>query len=177
MSKQLKRFLKQDLTSRLGEDRDVVVLQIEKLDVEHANALRNTLREGGARITVLRNRVARIAFDELGMEGLGGVVQGMSAIAHGGTDGVLSVSRVISEWNKKNKDGGIKVLGGFMEGRVLSPADVETLATLPSRDQLLAMIASLVVAPMQNVASQLNELIAGVARAVDAVREQKEQNG
>ena len=64
-----------------------------------------------------------------------------------------------------------------MEGRRLSPAEVEILATLPNRAQLLSMIAAVVSAPMQQIASQLNELLAGVARAVDAVRESKEKAG
>ena len=61
--------------------------------------------------------------------------------------------------------------------RISDAEDVETLATLPTRDQLLSMIASAVSAPIQNIAAQVNELLVGVARAVDAVREQKEEAG
>ena len=86
----------------------------------------------------------------------------------------MSVSRVLTDFAKANKEGGITILGGYMDGRVLEASEVATLATLPTKDQLLSMIASTVVAPMQNIAIQLNEMIAGVARAVDAVREQKE---
>ena len=112
------------------------------------------------------------------MDGLGDVLDGMSAVAHGeGAESVLSISRVVTKWAKANKESTIKVLGGYMDGRVLSVAEVDTLATLPSRQDLLSMIASLVVAPMQNIAGQVNEMLAGVARAVDAVREQKEKAG
>ncbi len=174
MSKLLKQYLKDDLKSRIGEDRDVIVVGLDRFNVDMANDLRNRLRTDGARMTTLRNRVARRAFDELGMDGLGDIVSGMAAVAHGGSEGALSVSRVLTDWNQKHKDGGIVLLGGYMEGRVLGAADVEKLATMPSRDQLLSMIASAVSAPMQNIAGQINELLAGVARAVDAVREQKE---
>ena len=102
-------------------------------------------------------------------------LDGMSAIAHGENDEtVLAVSRVLSDWSKAHKENGIKILGGYMDGKVLNPADVATLATLPSKDELLSMIASAVVAPMQNIGGQINEMLSGVARAVDAVREQKE---
>ena len=175
MSKALKRYLAADVKSRLGDARDVVVVQLDRLTVEKSNDLRGKLRAEGARMTVLRNRVAAKAFEDLGLDGLDGVLDGMSAIAHGeGEESVLSVSRVLTDFAKANKEGGIKILGGYMDGRVLEASDVATLATLPSKDQLLAMIASTVVAPMQNIAIQLNEMIAGVARAVDAVREQKE---
>ena len=175
MSKALKRYLAADVKSRLGDARDVVVVQLDRLTVEKSNDLRGKLRAEGARMTVLRNRVAAKAFEDLGLDGLDGVLDGMSAIAHGeGEESVLSVSRVLTDFAKANKEGGIKILGGYMDGRVLEPSDVATLATLPTKDQLLAMIASTVVAPMQNIAIQLNEMIAGVARAVDAVREQKE---
>ena len=178
MSKALKRMIAADLKSRLGEDRSMVVVQLDRLTVEKANDLRGKLREEGARMTVLRNRVAAKVFDELGLEGLADVPAGMSAIAHGrGDEGVLDVSRVLTSWAKGNKEHTIHVLGGFMDGRVLTADDVGTLATMPSRDDLLAMIASAVVAPVQNIAAQVNELLVGVARAVDAVREQKEQAG
>ncbi len=173
MSKQLKRWLKDDFTKRLGDERSVIVLRLSKFSVERANDLRTKLRGEGARMTVVKNRVARMALDELDMKGAGELLAGMSAVAYGGKDGAASVSRVIAEWTKKNKDGGISVLGGYVDGRKLSAAEIEVLATLPSRQQLLAMIASAVSAPMQQIASQLNELLAGVARAVDAVRETK----
>lgn len=177
MSKQLKRYLNEDVKKRLGNERSVIVLKLDKFSVERANDLRTKLRSEGARMTVVRNRVARLALAELDMKPAGEVVTGMSALAYGGTDGVISVSRVISDWTKKNKDAGVSVLGGFVDGQKITSAQVEVLATLPNRPQLLAMIASAVAAPMQQIASQVNELLAGVARAVDAVRESKEKAG
>jgi len=173
MSKQVKAWLKDDLKARLGDHRSVVLLKLDKFNVEKANDLRAKLRGEGARMTVVKNRVARLAMQELDMAGAGDALAGMSALAYGGSDGVASVSRVVSDWTKKNKDGGISVLGGFVEGKKITSAEVEILATLPGRPQLLAMIASAVSAPMQQIASQVNELLVGVARAVDAVRDQK----
>lgn len=177
MSKQLKRYLKEDVKKRLGSERSVIVLKLDKFSVERANDLRTKLRGEGARMTVVRNRVARLALAELDMKPAGEVVTGMSALAYGGTDGVMTVSRVVSEWTKKNKDAGVLILGGFVDGQKITSAQVEVLATLPNRQQLLSMIASAVAAPMQQIASQVNELLAGVARAVDAVRESKEKAG
>jgi large subunit ribosomal protein L10 len=175
MSKQLKNWLREDFKRRLGDERSVVVVRIEKFTVTSANDLRGSLRKHGARMTVLRNRIARRTFDELGMGDAGKVVKGMSAVAYGGKDGLPVVTRVLSDWTKKNKDAGVQILGGYMDGQVLSAPEVEALAGLPGKPELLAMIASAVVAPMQNIASQVNEMLAGVARAVDAVREQKEK--
>lgn len=173
MSKQLKRYLKEDVKKRLGNERSVIVLKLDKFNVERANDLRTKLRGEGARMTVLRNKIARMAFADLQMKEAGDLLTGMNAIAYGGTDGVMSVSRVVSEWTKKNKEGGVSVLGGYVDGQKITAQQVEILATLPNRLQLLAMIASAVSAPMQQIASQVNELLAGVARAVDAVRETK----
>jgi len=177
MSKQLKMYLKDDFKKRLGNERSVIVLKLDKFSVERANELRTKLRGEGARMTVVHNRIARLALSELDMAGAGELLTGMNAVAYGGTDGASSVSRVVSEWTKKNKDTGVSVLGGFVDGRKLSPSEVEILATLPTRPQLLAMIAAVVAAPMQQIASQVSELLAGVARAVDAVRESKEKAG
>lgn len=177
MSKNLKRYLESDFKNRLGDDRDVIVLHLDKFDVAHANDLRSKLRNEGARMTVLRNRIARIAFDDLGIADAGELLKGVSAVAHGGEDGLMGVSRVLKDWQKANKDGGIAVAGGLMEGRLLSADEVKQLADMPTKDQLLAMIASAVAAPMQQIAAQVNELFAGIIRGIDAVREQKEGQG
>lgn len=175
MSKSLKQHLADDLRTRLGDERDVIVLRLDKHTVQSANDLRNKLRENGSTMTVLRNRVARHALEPLGAADVAALFKGMSAVAYGGEDGAQGVSRVLTDWVKANKTGGIEIVGGYMEGRVISAKDVNALATMPTRDQLLAMIASAVVAPVQNIAAQLNEMIAGIARAVDAVREKREQ--
>jgi len=176
VSKALKRYIAADIKSRMGDDKNVVLMQLDCLTVARVNDLRSKLRAEGARMTVLKNRVASQVFEEIGLNGLGDVLDGMSAMAHAaGEEGVLTVSRVVTNWAKENKESTVHVLGGFMDGRVLSVDDVQTLATMPSRDELLSMIACAVVAPMQNIAGQLNEMLAGVARAVDAVREQKEK--
>ncbi len=174
MSKQLKTYLADDLKARLGDEREMVMVRLDRFSVAKANDLRNRLRDHGARFTVLRNRIARVAFDDVGVGELSQLLDGMSALAYGGEDGVLAVSKTLTEWSKKNKDGGIHIVGGYMEGKLLTAADVDTLATLPSREGLLAMIASAVAAPMQQIAGQLNELLAGIARAVGAVAEQKQ---
>lgn len=174
MSKQLKRYIAADLRNRLGDERDVILVTIGGLSVANANDLRNQLRSQGARMTTLRNRVAAHAFGEMGMDGLGEQLDGMSAIAFGGEDGVLGIARLLAEWTRKNKESGVEVRGGYMEGRPLTATDVKTLATMPTREQLLGMIASAVAAPMQQIAAQLNEMFAGVIRGIDAVRVQKE---
>ena len=76
MSKQLKRYLASDVKSRLGEARDVVVVQVAGLSVEKSNDLRGKLRAEGAHMTVLRNRVAAQAFDEM----LSGVARAVDAV-------------------------------------------------------------------------------------------------
>src|SRR5262245_43779166 len=98
MSKTLKRYLKDDVKRRLGDERSVVVLRLDKFNVERANDLRARLRGEGARMTVVKNRVARLALAELEMKGAGEILTGMSAIAYGGADGVLSVTRVVNDW-------------------------------------------------------------------------------
>ena len=174
MSKALKRYLADDLRNRLGDERDMIVLRLDKFTVARANDLRSKLRSQGASMTVVRNRVAKHAFETLGVGEITQLFKGVNAIAYGGEDGAMGVSRALAAWSKDNKDGGIEIVGGYMEGKVISATEVTTLATMPTRDQLLAMIASTVVAPVQQIAVQVSEMIASIARAVDAVREQKE---
>lgn len=177
MSKALKRYIADDLATRLGDERDVIVVRLEKHKVDKANDLRNKLRANGASMTVVRNRVAKHAFEPLGISEVVELFQGVSAIAYGGEDGAMGVSRVLNDWVKDNKDGGVEIVGGFMEGKLITSDDVTTLATMPTRDELLSMLAGLVVAPVQQIASQVSEMIGGIAGLVEALREKREEEG
>jgi large subunit ribosomal protein L10 len=174
MSKRVKNLIVKELSGELRSVESCVVLGLNGLDVAAASEFRSDLRQKGVRVRVLKNRVAAHAMKDVGWEGIGDLFSGMSAVAFGEV-GAIATSKCVVEWERKLKDK-IAIRGGWVEGRLVGVDDVRTLATIPDRDTLLAMIASAVTAPISEIASLIGELISGVARAVGAAAEKASKN-
>lgn len=130
------------------------------LTVEEDTELRNKLREAGIEYTVVKNTLTKRAANEAGYSDFDEILNGPTALALS-FDDVVAPARVLAEF-AKTKDV-FEIKAGFMEGRAISLEEITALSQIPSKDTLYAMLAG-----------GLNSVIAGLARAIDAVREQKE---
>ena len=141
-----------------------VIVDYKGINVADDTALRKELREAGVEYTVTKNTMIELAIKGTDLEGLGECLAGTTALATHDTD-VVAPAKILSDFITDNKEeAGIAIKAGFMEGRVVSLAEIDAIAKVPSKDTLYAMIAG-----------GLNATIAGFARAVNAVKEQKEQ--
>ena len=168
MSKKLKQMMAGEIRRGVAGTGSCVVVGYKSLGGDASNALRAHLRKSRVELTVVRNRIAGHALAGTAIEGIRPFIKGPTAVATGGEDSV-ALAKAVVEGMKGNK--GMECRGGFVEGRVVTGDEVRALAKLPSRPELLSMIASAVVAPITNVAYGIDAILAGVARAVDAVRE------
>ncbi|MHC4821524.1 MAG: 50S ribosomal protein L10 [Planctomycetota bacterium] len=171
MSKKLKQWMADEVKVSLEDADAAVLVGFERLGGEYSRSLREKLRAENVKLRVLRNRVSENALKGTALEELGPLLKGPTAVVHGGDD-PAALARAIVEGVKGEK--GFEFRGGIVEGKVVGAEEVKYLATLPSRDELLSMIASAVAAPMTNIALGVDAIMTGVARAVDAVREKKE---
>lgn len=130
------------------------------LTVEEDTALRNKLREAGIEYSVVKNTLTKRAANEAGYTDFDEILNGPTALALS-YDDVVAPARVLAEFAKTKEVFEIKA--GFMEGKAMSMDEIVALSQIPSKDTLYAMLAG-----------GLNATIAGLARAIDAVREQKE---
>lgn len=83
----------------------------------------------------------------------------------------FAAAKIISEFAKKNKN--LEIKGGILEGAVLDPAGVESLADLPSREVLLAMVMRAMQGPLSGMVNVLQGNIRNLVYALEAVRKQK----
>ena len=141
----------------------VVLLSFNKLTVKDATALRRKFLAHGVEYKVVKNTLTRIAADELGLEGLDDLLQGPNGLA-----------TALKEFLKENKTEAIAIKAGVLDGKVIDVAGVKALADLPSREQLLGMVAATLLAPISGLARALNGNIQNLAYALEAVRKQKE---
>jgi len=119
---------------------------------------------------VVKNTLAKIAAADAGVEGLTELLAGPTAIAYCHGDPVR-VAKVIQDFIKEKKKAAIR--GGKLERSLLTAADVEKLATLPSREQLIAQLVGTLAAPLRGLVTVLNGPIRALVVVLGQVQESK----
>lgn len=140
------------------------------LTFSEATELRARLAKAGASLKVVKNTLAKIAAADAGVEGLSELLQGPTAIAYCHGDPVR-VAKTIQDFIKEKKKAAIR--GGKLQRSLLTPADVETLAALPSREQLIARVVGAIASPLTGLANVLIGPIRGLVVVLVQVQEQK----
>ncbi len=160
-----------ELREKLGKARGAVLTDFRGLTVADITDLRAALRKSQVEYTVVKNTLAKRAVQETPVAGLSALFEGPTAVAISTTDPVAA-SKAITQWAKGRPTFTIK--GGAVEGRVVTAADISGLAELPSREVLLGRVAGVMQAPIAGLVRVLAASIAGLANALNQVREKKE---
>ena len=147
----------------------VVLVAYNKLDVKTAMQLRRTFLKHGVQYKVIKNTLTRIAANDIGIHDLDDLLQGPNGLATCKEDPVAPAAVL-----KETKSEAVAIKAGVLDGKVIDPKAVKALADLPSKEQLLGMVASALLAPITGLACALNGNIQNLAYALEAVRKQKE---
>ena len=151
------------LAEQMKEAKLILLTDYRGINVTDDTTLRRDLRNAGAKYTIIKNNITKRALAECGIEGLEEKLEGPTAVVMSSED-YLEPSKVIYKFSKDNEYYTIK--GGVVDGKVMTPEEIITLAKLPSRETLLSMLAG---ALLGNISK--------VAVALDQVRIQKEEAG
>ena len=146
------------------------VVDYRGLTVKEAQQLRRAIRETGAHLSVYKNKLVRLALAESEQPAMDEILAGPSAFVFCGED-CAAAAKVVKEYAKENPK--LILKGGLMEGQVLDASQVEAIASLPSREQLLAQIAGAISGVARGLAVCVNGVPSGLARAIQAVADQK----
>lgn len=155
---------------KLSRSKSIVVTDYRGLTVSEMTDLRARLRKEGVEYKIVKNRLAKIALKESGLNTLDDFLKGTTAIAFGINDPV-SPAKVLAEFAKDNQK--LKIVGGLMDNEVLDAAGVDALSKLPSREVLLSRLLGSLTSPIQKVAYGLHQLVARPVYAFDAVARKK----
>lgn len=150
-----KQQLIAEIAEQFGRSKAIIVTDYRGLNVAQATELRSKLREAGVDYKVLKNTMTRRAAEAANLTGLGDYLTGPSAIAFSYDDPVAP-AKVLYDFAKKNK--ALELKGGFVEGRKVDATEVESLASLPSREGLLSMLLSVMQAPVRNLAYAVKQV-------------------
>lgn len=145
------------------------------LTVAQITELRRALRPSGAEVKVVKNTLATMAAKAAGRENMAEIVQGPTALTIGFGDPIAPVKALTEHLRARRLN--IDIHGGWMEGKVLSRAEVESLATMPPKEQLIADVVGKLQSPLYNFAGLLQSTIRNFAGLIDSRANQLEAAG
>lgn len=161
-----------EITDEFRSSSAAVLTEYRGLTVAQLKTLRRSLG-GNATYAVVKNTLTKIAARDAGIEGLDDLLVGPSAIAFVKGDPV-EAAKGIRDFAKANPK--LIIKGGYLDGRVLSAADVTKLADLESREILLAKMAGAMKASLQQAVSLFAAPLSQAARTIDALRAAAEED-
>lgn len=130
---------------------------------------RKQAREQGIYVRVIKNRLAKLALQNTPFEAL--IAQTKGALVYGVSSDSVAVAKLFKQFSKDNES--VKIKAGAIPGHLLSAVEVDRLASMPSREELLATLVGTMQAPIVKFVRTLNEVPGKFVRTVAAVRDAK----
>lgn len=176
MDRAKKETFVEELKERVGRAPVLYLTDFTGLNVKAMTELRATLRKSGAEYVVVKNRLAKRVFDESEtLPDIADSLVGPTGFVLGYED-AAAAAKVLSEFAKAHdKKPTVKL--GVMENKILQPEQVEKIAKLPPREQLLAELAGALEAPMSMLATALEAKLQETAGLLDALKEERAKAG
>ena len=173
MSKEKKTQIIDGLQGFFSECSIGVLTDYRGLSTAEITALRRALKKSAVEYKVVKNTLARFAAERAGKDELATLFEGPVAIAFGYGD-VTEPAKVLADYIRASK-ASLSIKGGFLSDRVLTSGDVETLATLPSREVLIARVLAGMQSPIVAFISCLAAPMRGVIGVLQARIKQLEE--
>jgi len=135
----------EELSDQLGRAQLTIVADYRGLTVSDLQTLRGNLRPFGAEFHIAKNTLAKIAATNAGIEGLDPVLEGPTALVLA-YDDIVGPSKAIADFARASRI--LSVKGGVMNQKFIAPADVDAVASLPSREVLLGKLVGMLQSPI-----------------------------
>lgn len=161
----------EELSQKFKNAKSFVLADYRGLTVEQDTQLRKAMREAGIEYTVTKNSIARFAANENGYNQLEDYLKGPTAIAISMQDPVAP-SKVLSKYAKDYQK--LEIKAGVVEGKFIDIEGVKSIASLPSKEELVAKTIGTLAAPLYAIVTVLNANIRGLAVALNAIVEKKQ---
>ena len=171
MNRDQKAAVIEEVAGQIRDSEAVFAVDYRGISVPQAAALRTTLRNADATFRVVKNTLSERAADQAGAEGLKELLQGPTAMTFVRGD-AAAAAKALRDFRRGTQNTLLEFKGGWMNGAALSPADVDAIAQLPSREVLEARLVGMVASPISGLVTALNNVIAGFARQLQQIADQ-----
>lgn len=165
-----KKAVVAEVSEQVSKAQSIIIAEYRGLEVGNMTELRVQARKSGVYLRVLKNTLVRRAVDGTPFSGLASQMVG--PLVFGISTDAVAAAKVLNDFAKSNDKFVIKA--GAMPNSVLDANGVKALATMPSRDELLAKLMGTMQAPVAKFVRTLNEVPTSFVRGLAAVRDQKQ---
>jgi len=165
-----KKVVVQEITDKIKASKSVVLVDYNKLTVAEVSALRNKCKQAGCEYKVYKNTLVRKALNDLGYKDFDGDLNGHTAVTFGADETSAAKLMVQAAKDYENK---VVIKSAFVDNAYVDKAGVKALASMPSREELVAKMLGSMQAPLSNFAGVLNNLVAGIVRVLNGIAQQK----
>jgi large subunit ribosomal protein L10 len=164
MNKESKKNYIEEMKKNFSSNEAVMIAQYQGLNVKELDLLRKELREKGILFKITKNKITKIALKDSPVKELEKYFTGPTAAAM--SSDPITTAKILTKFAKSHSK--LKIVAGFMDGKVLDEKEVAIIATLPSLEEARAQIVGILAAPAQKLLSILlapGSKIANLARA------------
>ena len=170
LNKNQKKEIIEKLTEDIKNSKSVVFVDFKGLKVNDTRALKKDLRNSGASLKVAKKTLINLALEKAGVKIDARLMEGQIALAVSDAD-ETSPAKIIDGFSKKNKN--IKILAGLLGSKIMKLEEIEALAKLPSKEELLAKLVGTLNAPISGFVNVLAGNLRGLVQALNAMAEKK----
>ena len=176
MSKPVKNLMTESYKNRFEGLSGAVVIDIRGIEANENNALRTTLAQKHIRVSIVKNSLAKRAFEGTDMAGLDQILQGSSALVYPTNEqaSVVSVARELIEQAKTLQK--MEFKGALLDGMLFGPNEIKRLSEYPTKEEAQAQVVQILLSPAQNLVGATQGPARKLASIIKAVQE-KLENG
>jgi len=164
----------EELHEIFARAKSAVVANYQGIDAQGIASLRVHMRSRSVDFRVVKNTLARRAAKDTSLEALEGDFQGPISVLVGFED-VVAPAKALADFAKSGAAKSPEVICGVVEGKKVSPEEVQALAELPSREELISQMLSVLQGPTTNFVGVFSSLLRKLVGTLDAIREKKEK--
>ena len=150
-----KKAVVEEIKNHAKDAKCITLIDYKGLTVSEVTELRNSFRASNCVYKVYKNRLLKIAFDELGIKFDPSLLEGTTAVAFSSEDAVTPAKIAVDGANKFKV---IRVKAGYAEGKYYDENSIKVLASIPSKEVLLSQLLGLLTNPMRSLAVAINEI-------------------
>ncbi len=170
-SKAAKTAVQEEMAATIGKAPHAFLIDYQGINVVDVTELRRQIRAAKSEYVVVKNTLALRALKDKPLGQLSQHFTGMTAVAYSETD-VVSLAKVLHTFGKTNPH--VKVKAAIVEGKSVPANSLEALASMPSRQELVARLVGLLQSPVRRLVTVLSGQQRGLAMTLAAVAKSKE---
>ena len=161
-----------DLTSEIGQAQNAFLISFRGVTVPQVTELRRQVRETGSSYIVVKNTLALIALKDSPLVELREQFKGETAVAYNRTDAV-ALAKALTKFAKDVPT--VTFKGALLDGRIVPASQIDAIANLPSREELVSKLLYVLQSPMRGLATVLNANIRNLAVVLDMVAKKRSE--